>query len=259
MRSSTTLDPSPFVLPGGYVGILLIHGFTASPTQMCLIGDDLHQRGLTVVAPLLPGHGTTVADLSKHLWQDWASHVNLALTELKARCETVFVAGISLGSLLTLYLAAAHPDLKGIVLYSPLVKMRGGAAIRLVALFKYLVREIRKPPNFFTDPDAQDRLWDYSAVSLSAVHEVTRLRKRVQHLLPNTTCPALIIYSKLDRLIARDSAQFAYDHLGSSDKSLITLHNSGHDVTLDSQWKEVAHQTFQFICKQVTIVKALMR
>src|SRR5688572_23289268 len=104
MRSSTTLDPSPFALSGGDVGILLIHGFSASPTQMRLIGDDLHQRGLTVVAPLLPGHGTTVADLSKQLWQDWVSHVDLALTELKSRCETVFVAGISLGSLLTLYL-----------------------------------------------------------------------------------------------------------------------------------------------------------
>src|SRR5919108_2891282 len=185
MSSSTTLDPSPFVLSGGDVGILLIHGFTASPTQMRLIGDDLHQRGLTVVAPLLPGHGTTVADLSKQCWQDWVSHVKLALTELKARCATVFVASISLGSLLTLYVVAEHPDLKGIVLYSPLVKMPGGIAIHLVALFKYLVRDMRKPPNFFTDPDAKDRLWDYSAISLFAVHEVARLRKRVQRLLPN--------------------------------------------------------------------------
>ena len=130
--------------------------------------------------------------------------------------------------------------------------------MRLVALFKYLVREARKPPNFFTDPDARNRLWDYSALSLSAVHEVACLRKRVQHLLPNITYPALIIYSILDRLIARDSAQFAYDHLGSADKTLITLHNSGHDVTLDSEWKEVTHQTYQFICKHVTTDKTLM-
>src|SRR5687767_7503545 len=110
MANSSTLDPSPFEWVGGQVGVLLIHGFTASPTQLRLVGTDLHQRGLTVSAPLLPGHGTTLADLSKQHWQDWVRHVELALTDLKSRCSAVFVAGISLGSLLTLYLAAEHPD-----------------------------------------------------------------------------------------------------------------------------------------------------
>ena len=259
MSRSAALDPSPFELIGGNVGVLLVHGFTASPTQMRLIGEDLHQRGLTVLAPLLPGHGTTVADLSKQQWQDWTQHVTLALTDLKSRCETVFVAGISLGSLLTLYLAAEHPDLKGIILYSPLVKMRAGIAIHLVPLLKYVIREIPKRRDFVTDPHALDRLWHYRSISLFAVHEMARLRTRVQRLLPRITLPTLIIYSKLDRLIARGSAQFAYDHISSPDKRLIALHNSGHDVTLDSQWKEVAHQTYQFISQHMTMDETLMR
>lgn len=251
--SKARLDPSPFFLVGGQTGVLLIHGFTASPTQLRLVGDNLHQRGMTVSAPLLPGHGTTVTDLSKQRWQDWFQHVNLALTDLKARCNTVFVAGISLGSLLTLYLAAQHTDLKGVVLYSPLVKMPGGIAIHLVPVLKYLIRELVKPPDFFTDPNARARLWDYPKVSLFAVHEVARLRARVQPLLARITRPTLIIYSTLDRLIARNSAQFTYDHIGAADKTLITLHNSGHDVTLDSEWKKVAEQTWQFIRKHLPV------
>ena len=253
MSTSGSLDPSAFILEGGQVGVLLIHGFSASPTQMRLIGDDLYQRGLTVVAPLLPGHGTTLADLSKQRWQNWTQHVSLALTDLNLRCTTVFVAGISLGSLLTLYLAAyaENPDLKGLVLYSPLVKMPGGIALHLVPLLKYLIREIRKPPDFFTNPNAQARLWDYPAFSLFALHEMIRLRARVQSLLPRITLPTLIIHSTLDRLIARNSAQFTYDHIGASDKTLIPLHNSGHDVTLDSQWEDVAKQTYEFICKRL--------
>ena len=254
-KSEVILDPSPFVLEGGPIGVLLIHGFTASPTQMRLVGDVLHQRGLTVVAPLLPGHGTTLADLRKQRWQNWTQHVDLALTDLRSRCKTVFVAGISLGSLLTLYLAAdaKHPDLKGVVLYSPLLKMPGGIALHLVPLLKYLIREIPKAPDFVTDPHALDRLWDYPAISLFALHEMMRLRARVQTLLPHITSPTLIIYSTLDRLIARNSAQFTYDHIGASDKTLITLHNSGHDVTLDSQWEEVADQTYEFICKHLPV------
>ena len=247
------LDPSPFLLVGGQAGLLLIHGFTASPTQLRLVGDELHQRGLTVSAPLLPGHGTTVADLSKQRWQHWVEHVELALANLKSRCSTVFISGISLGSLLALYLAAQHTDLKGVVLYSPLVKMPGGIAIHLVPVLKYLIRELRKPPAFSTDPHALDRLWDYPKVSLFALHELARLRARVQPLLPRITRPTLIIYSTLDRLIARNSAQYTYDHIGAADKTLITLHNSGHDVTLDSEWKEVAEQTWQFIRKHLPV------
>ena len=249
--SSRALDPSPFVLAGGNVGILLIHGFTASPTQMRLVGNALHQRGLTVMAPLLPGHGTTLSDLSKQHWQNWTQHVNLALTDLRSRCPAVFVAGISLGSLLALYLAAEYPDLKGIALYSPLVKMSGGFAIHLVPVLKYFVHTLRKRPEFVTNPDALDQLWDYPKVSLFAVHEMARLRVWVQALLPRVTCPSLLIYSTLDRLIAHNSAQFTFDHLASSDKTLIALHNSGHDVTLDSEWQKVADQTYQFICSHL--------
>ena len=247
------LDPSSFLLEGGQTGVLLIHGFTASPTQLRLVGEDLHQRGLTVSAPLLPGHGTTVTDLSKQRWQDWVGHVELALAELKVRSRAVFVAGISLGSLLTLYLASHHRDLSGMILYSPLVKMPGGIAIHLVPVLKYFIREIRKAPDFSTDPDALKRLWDYPSISLFALHEMIRLRGKVQPLLARIKSPTLIIYSTLDKLIAANSAQFTHDHLGAKDKTLIAFHNSGHDVTLDSEWREVAEQTWQFIRQRLPV------
>lgn len=124
-----TLDPSPFTLSGGTVGILLIHGMSSSPTELRFIGDYLHQRGLTVSAPLLPGHGTTIDDLHRQRWQEWTHHVETAFADVKRRCDSVFVAGISLGSLLTLYLAAHNPDLAGAIVFSPLVKMPGGIAV----------------------------------------------------------------------------------------------------------------------------------
>jgi esterase/lipase len=54
-------------------------------------------------------------------------------------------------------------------------------------------------------------------------------------------------------LIAANSAQYAYDHIGATDKALITLNYSGHDVTLDSEWREVAGQTWQFIRKHLPV------
>lgn len=144
MSAASTLDPSPFLLIGGNVGVLLIHGFTASPTQLRLVGNFLYDRGLTVVAPLLPGHGTTVSDLSQQRWQNWTQHVGLAFADLKSRCTTVFVAGISLGSLLALHIAAEYSDLQGVILYSPLMKMPGGISIHLVPALKHFIHKIPK-------------------------------------------------------------------------------------------------------------------
>ena len=52
-------------------------------------------------------------------WTDWTGHVERALADLRARCARAFVGGLSMGSLLTLYLAAQHPDLPGAIAYSP--------------------------------------------------------------------------------------------------------------------------------------------
>ena len=79
------------------------------------IGDYLHTRGLTVSGPLLPGHGTTPEAMNCCRWTDWTGHVEAALADLRACCTRVFVGGLSMGSLLTLHLAAQHPDLSGVI------------------------------------------------------------------------------------------------------------------------------------------------
>ena len=43
-------DPSPFLLEGGDIGIVLIHGLTGSAAEMRPIGEFLNARGVTVEA-----------------------------------------------------------------------------------------------------------------------------------------------------------------------------------------------------------------
>ena len=40
------------------IGVLLVHGFTGSPSSMRPWAEYLNQKGFTVRVPLLPGHGT---------------------------------------------------------------------------------------------------------------------------------------------------------------------------------------------------------
>ena len=247
MTQHAHLDPSPFFLDGGPTGVLLIHGYTGSPPEMRLIGDYLHQRGMTVSGPLLPGHGTSVADMNRCKWTDWTGHVEQALADLQARCELVFVGGLSMGAVLTLYLAAHHPELAGAIAYSPAVWV-ADRQIYLTPLVKYLTPTRPKSgESDLVDPQAGQRLWSYDEDPLFATHEFLKLSLRVRRLLPQVVCPLLVVYSTGDGAIHPQSAQRTYQRARSADKQLVEIHNSGHCITVDGQWEFVADKTYQFI------------
>ncbi len=235
------------MLTAGPVGILLIHGYTGAPPEMRLLGDYLHQRGLTVAAPLLPGHGATPDDLNLTRWPTWAAHVEQSLADLRVRCQTVFVGGLSLGSLLTLNLAADHPELPGIVAYSPAVWL----ANRLIWLTPIAKRLLPMRPKStktdHVDPQTDARLWCYEVDPVWAAHEVLKLALRVRRRLPRVTSPLLVVHSTGDHEIHPRSALRTYQQAGSSDKELVTLERSGHCVTVDACWEEVAARTYGFI------------
>ncbi len=226
--------------------MLLVHGFTGSPPEMRLVGEYLHKRGLTVSAPLLPGHGTTVEQMNRCRWSDWTNHARQALDDLRSRCETVFIGGLSMGSLITIYLAASQ-DPQGAILYSPAVKV-ADRLIHLAPVLKYIVpRKPKTDESDYADPEAERRTWSYEAHPSYAAHELLKLIRRARKLLPQMTCPLLIIHSTGDQAIAADSARYTYERAGSREKELVTLQRSGHVLTVDSEWETVAQTTYAFI------------
>lgn len=239
-------DPKPFFLSGNQTGVLLIHGFTGAPAEMRLVGDYLHERGYTVHAPLLPGHGTTAADLNCRRWPEWVEAVTAALRHLQQSCSAVFVGGLSLGSVLTLYLAAHEPNLSGIILYSPAMGI-GDWRSRFLGIAKYVIKTQAKGSEFFGDPAAVNRLWCYDQYPTAAAHEVQKLIRLVRGLLSRVTCPTLIVHSTLDTAVIPHSANIVYAGIGATDKEMLTLHHSGHALTVDGEWAEVAARSCAFI------------
>lgn len=246
MARSPDVSPTPFCLPGGSTGVLLIHGFTGSPAEMRLVGEYLNERGVTVSAPLLPGHGTTVAAMNRCRWQDWTTHAERAYEELTSRCETVFVGGLSMGSLITIHLAA-HRGPGGAILYSPALRV-ANPLIHLAPLFKHLVRRVGKSgESDMTDPEADRRTWTYEAYPTAAAHELLKLIGRCRELLPRVTCPLLAFYSTRDSMVKAEGARRVVEEAASEEAKLVTLHNSGHVLTVDSEWRQVAERTYDFV------------
>lgn len=247
MARQSHLDPSAFFLEGGRsTGVLLIHGFTGSPPEMRLIGDYLNVRGYTVSGPLLPGHGATVEDMNRRTWREWADHVEQAYQELGSRCNRVCVGGLSMGTLLSLNLAAAHPEIPAVALYAPAAKI-DNRLIYLAPLLKYVLPVWRKSSESdLSDPEAELCFWSYEAYPVRAAHELLKLIYRVRGLLPRVTCPALIFHAARDMHVRDEGARYVYERIGSKEKELIVLANSGHGLTVDREWESVAQTTHAF-------------
>ena len=68
-----------FYFEGSEVGCLLIHGFTGTPQNIRPLGDFLARRGLSVLAPRLAGHGTSVDEFETTGPADWIASVEAGL------------------------------------------------------------------------------------------------------------------------------------------------------------------------------------
>jgi len=103
------MDPektAPFELGSGEDACLLLHGFTGSPWDVRPVGERLAARGMFVRAIRLPGHGTTPEAMTAVSHRDWEQAGEDALRSLSSY-RNVFVAGLSVGALCTLFGAKA--------------------------------------------------------------------------------------------------------------------------------------------------------
>jgi hypothetical protein len=106
-------------------GVLLIHGFTASPAEMRVLGDYLFECGFNCVGLRLQGHGTSPAALKNVKWQEWKKEVELGIYMVSQISSSVFVIGNSMGALLGLIGACDFKNkIAGLVCMAPAFKLK---------------------------------------------------------------------------------------------------------------------------------------
>ena len=91
---------------GGKTAVLLLHGWTGWTGRLAYLGESLAAAGFAVRLPRLPGHGTNVPDFLASTWKDWLRKAVDEFIDLRARYEVVYVAGASMGAILTAMVAA---------------------------------------------------------------------------------------------------------------------------------------------------------
>ncbi|KWX06652.1 hypothetical protein TR75_05245 [Hydrogenibacillus schlegelii] len=190
-------SPSPFFWTGGPIGLLILHGFAGTPSEMRPMGAFFHRLGYTVHAPLLPGHGETPEALRRTRWTDWVDGARAATLRLaEAAPGGVVVAGLSMGGAIALLLARELAPRAAVVLAAPLrFRDRRAYLAPLVHRFSpYRPREGKKPPHI------EAHLVPYDRIPLRSVAELWRLLNR------KSTVAGLSMGGAIALLLARELA-----------------------------------------------------
>ena len=233
-----------FTLEGGSTGVLLVHGFTGSPQGLRLMGEHLNAAGATVVAPRLPGHGTTWQDLATKTHEEWAGTVEEAFDELAARCDEVFVMGLSFGASLSIDLAARRRDrVAGLVLMASYVITKDPRRFFAPAI-RFVLQSLPGVANDIADPEMREIAYD--RVPTKAAYSMLQFTRRARRALPSVTCPTLIIHARQDHTAHPDNAKIIYDELGTADKEIVWLERSYHVITVDVEREEVYEKALAF-------------
>jgi carboxylesterase len=242
----------------GNVGVLLVHGFTASPTETRPLAEyvgrkhpDWYCKGI-----LLPGHGETVECLEETTRHDWLEAAESAYLEMAKTCTHVFLAGVSMGAVLCCHIAHRHrmdPKLRGLILMAPAFGFTSTTlfGIRLLKPFVRCVKKGARKAGYF----AKNRLLSYTEIPLAKMDEVVQLgRESFEQLKDVRNIPTVVFAGSKERTVslrrirqARDANPWMEFH---------ELPQSDHIVTVEPDHEKLFEKSMAFMEKHVKNTRA---
>jgi carboxylesterase len=228
------------------IGVVLVHGFTGTPKEMRTMGEFLAEQGHTVLGIRLPGHATQPAEMLRMRWIDWLHAVEDGYHFLHSAGRKVFIMGLSMGGILTLT-AAGRLEVTGVVAMSTPYSLPDDPRMPYIKYITPFVPAVSKGPSDWHDPVMAQEHVDYPAYPTRAIIELCDLLEEMRQSLPNITAPVLLMHSRADGGVLPENMPRIYDQLGSKDKTMVWLEQSGHVVTRDQERLRVFEATSEFV------------
>lgn len=265
-------DATEFQFEGGRDGVLLIHGLTGTPTEMRILGKGLNRAGFTVVGVRLAGHCGTEDDLLATTWQDWYASVEAAAEQLRGKVDRLFVAGLSMGAILALRLAAVRPEwVDGVGVFGATFRYDGwsipwtGRHLSFVLpIFKRLgigrTRSfIEQPPYGIRDERLRAQIsaamfsGDSEAAGLPgnpwhALAEMVWLARDVRKRLPDVVAPCFIAHAADDDVASTANADMVARRVRGPVEMLL-LADSYHMITIDRERRTLIERSADFFTR----------
>ncbi|NHK32249.1 MAG: alpha/beta hydrolase [Asgard group archaeon] len=243
----------PFFFERGKVGCLLCHGYTGTPNEMRGIGTYLTDNDITVLGPLLPGHGTIVEEMKKTTMDDYFNEYTKAYKKLKNYCDEIFICGHSLGGVLTLKFASENKVHGVITTATPIKFMRleGFLLATIGPLLKNLAIKKRRKELI---EQKQHKIICYDSYPIGPAISFSKTIHKTRKQLPKIESPILIIQGVLDGKWIVDSSRIIFNEVKSKIKNLILLQKTSHVLTMGPEKEKVHSFILEFIQKNSKIL-----
>lgn len=217
------------------IGVVLVHGFLASPAELRSYGEKLAALGYPVIGVRLRGHGTSPWDLRDRNWKEWLGSVRRGFEIISAFADHICLVGFSTGGALALRLAAEQPEnLAGVVAVSVPIKFRNRNLI-----FVSVIHGINKLTKWvssleglmpFRSNESEHPDINYRHIPMRGLFELRRLVDDMKRRLSDVTCPVAVIQGTEDQIIDPKSAEIVLKKIASKDASLHMIPSKRHGI-----------------------------
>lgn len=231
-----------FYYEGNEIGILLCHGFNGTPQSVRDVGITLMEKGFTVFAPRLKGHGTDPAEFQQSTRRCWYKSMEAGIHLLRERCRHVIVVGQSMGGTLAMK-AALSGEVDGIVTINAALSVPGYACHATEDACRFIAEG---EPDICA-PGVYEIFYD--KVPTSAIRELLKLIDEVRPMVTEVNVPTCVIHSAIDNVVPPEESIWLYETI-QAPKQLEVLEQSYHVATMDYD-RERLTDVISAFCEQV--------
>jgi len=241
----------PFLFPGkSPVGVLLTHGFTGTPKEMRWMGEYLNREyEFTTLGIRLTGHATRPEDMIGSRYTDWQASVEDGFHLLSGSVKSIYLCGLSMGGILSLYSAPRFP-VKGVIAMSTPYQLPDDPRIKFTGLLSkvqpYMPKNKDESAGWFGDAWKEYHV-SYGKNPVRSIGELNQLMVEMRAALPEIKVPVLLIHSRNDDYVVKDSMEHIYADLGTSDKQMLWVEGAGHVITEEPIREQVFKAAAEFI------------
>jgi len=237
---------APVLLKGSSrrLGVVLVHGFLATPREVLELAEYLHNKGFWVYCVRVRGHGTSPEDLDARSGSDWIESVDLGYALVSAICRRVVIGGFSFGGGLALDAAARITGLAGVFAICPPFRLQSLSS-RFAPAVTTWNRTMNKMhchgvTKEYARRASERPLINYARVPLAALSQLEHFMKELEPRLAEIKAPTLVGQAQGDPIVNPDRTLLMFHRIGAEQKKYLPFDFNRHGI-LAGEGSEKVH------------------